>query len=62
MLFMSMFWAMLIKSLVAFVLFGLALVIAWGVMSLIPEGRIKRLLGRPLRRGIRERKWPGPAR
>lgn len=59
---MSMFWVMLIKPLVAFVLFGLAFSIAWLVMSVIPEGRFKRLLGNPLRRGICKRKWPGPAR
>jgi hypothetical protein len=43
-----MFWAMVFKPLVAFVLFGLALWIARALMRLIPDGRIKRLLTRPI--------------
>lgn len=55
---MEMFWVMLIKPFVGLVLFGSAFAIAWVVMRFIPEGRFKALLGRPLRRGIRERRWP----
>ncbi len=53
-----MFWVIALKGLVGLVLWGGAYGIAMLVMRLIPEGRFKALLGRPLRRGIRERRWP----
>lgn len=52
-----MFWAMVFKPLVALVLFGLALFVARLVMRLIPEGRIKRLLTRPIGRKSAHRRW-----
>ncbi len=52
-----MFWAMLIKPLLAIVLFGLALGLARLVIDLIPEGRVKRLLTRPIGRQSAERRW-----
>ena len=45
---MSMFWVMLLKPFVGLVLFSAAFVIARGLLSLIPSGRIKRLLTRPI--------------
>jgi hypothetical protein len=51
-----MFWAMLIKPFLAFVLFGLALWLARLLMRWIPDGRIKRLLTRPIGKGS-PRKW-----
>jgi hypothetical protein len=54
---MAMFWAMLIKPLVAVVLFGLALWLSQMVIALIPEGRIKRLLTRPIGRQATDRRW-----
>jgi hypothetical protein len=55
---MEMFWVMALKGLVGLALWGAAYGIAMLVMRAIPEGRLKALLGRPLRRGIRERRWP----
>jgi hypothetical protein len=52
-----MFWAMVFKPLVAFVLFGLALWLARLLIGLIPEGRIKRLLTRPIGRKTADRRW-----
>jgi hypothetical protein len=52
-----MFWAMVIKPLLAVVVFGLALWLARLVIGLIPEGRIKRLLTRPIGRKTANRRW-----
>jgi hypothetical protein len=57
---MEMFWVVALKGFVGLVLWGTAYGIAMLVMRLIPQGRLKALLGRPLRRGIRERRWPVP--
>lgn len=55
---MTTFLAMLIKPLVAFVFFGVALALARIVMRCIPAGRVKRLLSRPVGRGpARPRRW-----
>ncbi len=48
---MSMFLVMLLKPFVGLVLFFAAFVIARGLLSFIPSGRIKRLLTRPI--GVR---------
>lgn len=54
---MTMFWAMVIKPLVAVVLFGLALGLAQLVIACIPDGRVKRLLTRPIGRQATDRRW-----
>jgi hypothetical protein len=54
---MTMFLAMLVKPLVALVFFGLALGVARLVIALIPEGRVKRLLTRPIGRQATDRGW-----
>jgi hypothetical protein len=48
---MSMFFVMLLKPLAGLVLFFAAFVIARGLLALVPDGRIKRLLTRPV--GVR---------
>lgn len=45
---LSMFWVMLLKPFVGLVPFFAALVIARGLLGLLPNGRIKRLLTRPI--------------
>jgi hypothetical protein len=55
---MTMFLAMLIKPLLALLVFGFALGLANIVMRWLPEGRIKRLLTRPIGRGpSTPRRW-----
>jgi len=52
-----MFLVMLLKPLVGLVLFGVVLCLARAIIALIPEGRVKRLLTRPI--GVRDvtRRW-----
>lgn len=45
---MSMFFVMLLKPFVGLVLFFAAFVIARGLVALIPNGRIRRLLTQPI--------------
>jgi hypothetical protein len=59
---MTMFAVMVVKALVGLLFWGAAYGVAMLVMRMIPEGRAKALLGRPLRRGIRQRRWPVPLR
>jgi len=55
---MTMFFAMLIKPFLALVVFGLALGVANVIMRWLPEGRIKRMLSRPIGRGpSTPRRW-----
>jgi hypothetical protein len=54
---MTMFWAMLVKPLIAVAFFGAALGVARLVIALIPEGRVKRLLTRPIGRQAADRGW-----
>lgn len=57
---MEMFAVVALKGLVGLVLWGAAYCIAMLVMRIIPDGRLRRLLGRPLHHGVRERRWPVP--
>jgi hypothetical protein len=54
---MTMFLAMLVKPLVALLFFGVALGVGRVVIALIPEGRVKRLLTRPIGRQAADRRW-----
>jgi hypothetical protein len=54
---MSMFWAMLIKPVVAVLLFGAALWLARWCIAWMPGGRVKRLLTRPIGRRPADRGW-----
>ena len=44
----SFFWASFLKPFIALVLFVFAAVLGRVILSLIPEGRIKRLLQKPV--------------
>ena len=45
---MTTFFAMVVKLFVGYVVWGLAFVIAAGLLKLIPDGRIRRFLTRPV--------------
>ena len=55
-----MFWAMLLKPLVALVLYGTALWLAQMVMRVIPDGWLRRLLVLRVGRRGTARRWRHP--
>jgi hypothetical protein len=46
-----MFWVMALKGFVAVALFGIALGLSRLILAFVPEGRLRRLLTRPIGAG-----------